>query len=236
MFSNVIFSEKNLEFLKSNVNINIDNNQLAVRDSVNDLGLIIDEDFRFKSHINQIVKKSYYALKLLYSSSGVLDFRLRKKLCETLVLPFLNYGFILYYSCLDVATKYRLQKIQNSCCRFVYGLNKFEHVSAKIKELGWLKIDQLYKYHLSMYTYKILKTSSPRNVRDLFRTRATVNNINSLRSKMNLHMPRFRTSLYQRSVVFNMIKLYNSQPLFHKNLSLTVFRKKIKYLILNSTI
>ncbi|CAH1986946.1 unnamed protein product [Acanthoscelides obtectus] len=87
-------------------------------------------------------------LKLLYTNRYILNFKTRKKLAETLVLSLINYSIAVYFPCLDYVTRYRVQKIQNSCCRFVCGLRKFSHVSKKINELRWLRVDQLFTYNL----------------------------------------------------------------------------------------
>lgn len=69
---------KSKEFLKHNTKIKIGGNTLAVTSSVKNLGLIIDDDFRFKSHVNSVVKKSYFALKILYSNHHILNFKQKK--------------------------------------------------------------------------------------------------------------------------------------------------------------
>ena len=76
-FKNVLFD---------NINIKFANIKLPVLHTVRNLGLVIDDDFRFKTHISNIIKKSYVALKLLYSNYLLLNFKLRKKLCESLIL------------------------------------------------------------------------------------------------------------------------------------------------------
>ena len=221
--------KKDQETIDKKIKISLNNDQLKLVNTVKNLGLIIDSDLRFKNHVSGIIKKSYVALKLLYSNYQILNFKLRKKLCETLVLPFLHYCLVIYYPCLDQITKYRLQKIQNNCCRFIFKLKKYDHVTVKIKELAWLKIEKLYQYHLAVFTYRMFSTSTPSYLRDKFHSRRSTYNINTnLRHSFKLSMPKFYTSIFQRSLTHNIVKLYNSVDLFQENVSVNNFRKKIK--------
>jgi hypothetical protein len=95
------------------------------------------------------------ALKLLYSNYHILNFKMRRKLCESLVVSHLNYCLIIYYPCLDQKTKSRLQKIQNFCCRFILKLRKYDHISTKINELRWLFVENIFQYQLSVFAFKI---------------------------------------------------------------------------------
>ena len=52
----MIFGNKNnVHFLKDNLNINIDGVALPIVDSTKNLGLIIDNDFRFKGHVKKML-------------------------------------------------------------------------------------------------------------------------------------------------------------------------------------
>ena len=59
----------------------------------------------FKKHVSLIVRKSYIALKLLYNNLNIINFKLRKKFCETPVLSILNYYNVVYYSYLHKITQ-----------------------------------------------------------------------------------------------------------------------------------
>lgn len=158
---------------------------------------------------------------------------MRKKLCESLVLSILNYGFIVFYSCLDKITKLRLQKIQNSCCRFVYRIPRDERVSQRIVALGWLRVDDNYRYSLSVFFFNMLVTSSPPYLRGKFHFRSDDINVN-VRNLSSLSVPRYRTTLFRRSFSYNCVIIYNSLPENLKMLSLRQFRKQLRKILLLS--
>lgn len=225
-------SNKLRDILTTNLNLKLDNHPLSTVHKVKNLGIIFEDNLRFKEHVALLVRKTYVALKLLYTNISLINFKLRKKLCETLVLPILNYGNIVYYSCLDKLTQYRLQKIQNSCCRFVYRLKKFDRVSNKINDLGWLRVDNLYKYHLSVFLKTILQTDSPPYLRGKLVFRHNIHDAN-LRSINCLSLPRYRSTMFQRSFSYNAVTVFNSITPQLKTLPVNNFRRKVKLYFLS---
>lgn len=162
-----------------------------------------------------------------------MNFKLRKKLCETLVLSVLNYSLILCFPFLLKTTKYRLQLIQNYCCRFIYGLRKYDRVSAKINELGWLKIENLYKYYLGSLVYRILSTSIPPYLKCRLVHRGSLHD-RSIRHTNTLDMPRFRFATSSRGFTYNAVTVYNSIPASFKTRSEGFFKRSFKSLLLES--
>lgn len=220
-------NKKNINFVKENIKLKISDISLTVVNKVKSLGLIYDENLRFKEHVNLIVKKAYIALKLLYNNINIINFKLRKKLCESLVLPILHYCNVVYYSCLDKLTQNRLQKIQNSCCRFVYRIRKYHRTSSKINELGWLRVENIYKYNMSVFTHRILCTSSPPYLRKKLIFRNNIHDLN-LRHANKLSLPLYRLTLFRRSFSYNSVIIYNDINDVLKCLTVDNFRKKVK--------
>nr|CAI5817087.1 unnamed protein product [Callosobruchus analis] len=79
----------------------------------------------FYNHISNILQKSYIRLRLLYSNKSLLNFKIRKKLCESQIKSIFSYCSIVYYPCLDSTSRYRLSVAQNNCARFIFNLRKF---------------------------------------------------------------------------------------------------------------
>lgn len=142
----------------------------------------------------------------------------------------LNYCLINYYPCLDYLSKYRLQKIQNNCIRFIFKLRKFDHVSHKIAELKWLKIEKMFNYHLAVFAFKLFFTSQPSYLRIKFRFRRSMHDAN-LRFTNHLSMPLFHSEMFKRSLTYQVIKIFNSCNLFVTCISVNNFRKKYKEML-----
>lgn len=220
------------EYLKSNVHIYINNEEIIFVDSVKNLGLIFDKDFKFTNHVSMLIKKSYISLRLLFSNKNIINFKIRKKLCECIVLSVFNYCNMIYYPCLDLRDRNRLQKIQNTCCRLIYGLRKYDHISAKIKEIKWLKVTYIYQFHLLKFVHRLLLTSTPSYLRNKLKHRSQIHNLN-IRQTHTLTMPQHNTAMFEKSFSYNAVKHYNWLDQSFKVYSVTTFHSKLKQFLLN---
>ena len=108
--------------------LRLDGVTLGFSEVAKNSGLFIGVNLRFKDHLKMLLQKTYSRMKILYSNRYILNFKMRKKLCESLILFIFNYCNVVYYPCLDEITKNRLQYIQNVCCRLVHGLRKYDRV------------------------------------------------------------------------------------------------------------
>nr|CAH7729450.1 unnamed protein product [Callosobruchus chinensis] len=224
---------KKRQINQSEFDLKINGLSLSSSDAVKNLGLTFDNTLRFKEYVNLVLKKCYFGLKHLYVNKHILNFKTRKKLCEALLFPILAYYNIVYYSCLDVFTKNRLQKFQNSCCRFVFNLKKYDHVSDKINQLSWLRLDNAYQYHVATLTHKILTSQTPSYLYEKFACRRNNRDIN-FRYKKRLEIPFYTTSFFRRSFIYNAVKIYNEVDDTLKSLAVTRFKKRIKIHFLQS--
>lgn len=207
--------------------LNINDNQINTVNVAKNLGLFLDSKLRFHEHIARTVKKCYSALKILYTNVSIINFKIRKKMVETLVLSIINYCITVYYPCLDKITQYRLQKIQNSCCRFIFGLKKFDRVSEKINQLGWLNISNTFNLHMSVFVHRLFLTSSPSYLREKLIYRREIHNVN-IRFPSTLSLPKFRSAIFTRSFTYNACTIYNTLKNEFKSCSINGFRKKVK--------
>lgn len=191
--------------------IQIDNNRLTFANCGRNLGLYMDIHLNFDQHLKSMLKRSYVKMKLLYANRHLLNYKTRKKLCESLIMSIYSYCFIVYYPFLHVANKKRIQYVQNTCCRFVCGLRKYDHVSANIKKLGWLKCDNQYKYNFTLFSKKLNMHKQPIYLFEKLVYREAIHN-RALRDRNYLTMPQHRTSFFQKSFIYNCVFLYNRMP------------------------
>lgn len=207
-----------------NIGIQINNIKIPVLESSKNLGLIIDNNLRFRNHINMQIKKSFSILKLLYPQRHILSPKIKLQITNSLVLSLFDYCDVVYGPCLDVITKNRIQRVQNACVRFSLGIRKYDSVSAKIKEIGWLTMEKRRLYHTLCYYHKIITTKCPPYLYNKISYRTDVHHLN-LRHIGLITVPKHKTTTFERSFTYNMYKLYNNLPDFAKNFSLTKFKK-----------
>lgn len=214
-------------------NITLNGQKLTPKQECKNLGIYFDVQLRFTNHVNYLIKKSYGKLKSFYMHKDVLDPGVKLKLCDSLILSTLSYCDVLYWPALTKRDRLSLQKIQNSCIRYCYSLRKFDHISAKIAESGWLLLQERFLLHLSCLTFKINLHQEPTY---LYNKLVRGSNMHSRNTRhCNLYtVPKHRTSQFQKSFSYNATKVYNKLPPDIKICSSVVsFRKNVKkYLLL----
>ena len=215
------------EHIQNNMNIVINNETLSFSESVKYLGVIFDKNLRFKEHVKVLLQRVYVRLKLLYANKSILNYKVRKKLCESFVLPIFHYCDILYYFCLDTATKKRIQIAQNTCCRFINNLRKYDHITQHFQQLKWLNMESTARYHLVTFVHRLLLTCTPAYLRNKLIARNQIHNLN-IRHYYTLTMPQHSTSLFERSFSYHAIYHYNSVDIQFKTYKMDAFKKIIK--------
>jgi len=223
------------ERVKHKVVIQINNSNLPITESAKNLGIILDSDLRFKKHISTLTRKCFSILRLLFPSRHILSRETRALLCESLVLSNLNYCDVVYGPCLDSSDKNRVQRIQNSCIRFIYGVRRWSRVTHLLKPTGWLSMADRRSLHAACAFHKIIRTGVPQYLSRRVRYRTDVHNIN-IRRRDLLSIPRHRLEVYKRSFTYCISSIYNNLPAHLKSLSITSFKHKLKILLFEGQI
>lgn len=222
----LLCSRNKRQNLEKNMTIKVNGTVVNFSNTSKNLGMVIDSNLRFREHLKIVLQKSYMRLKLLYANKHILNYKMRKKLCETWIFSVFNYCNLIYYPCLDKIAQKRLQIVQNTCCRFVCNLRKFDHVSFKINQLGWLTLENMFKYHLLLFLYRLEKTKTPLYLYEKLVLRSSIHD-RQIRNNNMLTMPRHSSAIFERSFSYNAVKYHN----LHKpdiSLSTKKYRKFIK--------
>ena len=160
----IIFGfDYNINFLK---NMNLpgieirDGVYVPFDDTVTNLGVVMDSKLTWEPQVDAVSRKinrALYGLKLFRSCTTEV---LRKQLVGALVLSHLDYCFLVY---LDVTTnlQIRLQRLQNSCVRYVCGVSKYEHISPYRRKLQWLDLRGRREYFAAVLLYKLMNMGQP---------------------------------------------------------------------------
>lgn len=198
-------------FLLNNHSVFINNEKIPYYDSVKNLGMIMDKDLRFTKHISTCLQKAYLMLRFIYQNREYLSRQQKKMLCESLVLSKLNYGDAVYGPCLNSVDIFRIQKLQNSCLRLIFGIRKFERISHTLQTAEWLNMKNRRFLHSAALYSKVITNKIPPYLFNKITYRSDVHNIN-IRFKGNLTPPMHATEIFKRSFSFNIVCCLNNLP------------------------
>lgn len=229
----MLFASRNsFNFLKENMHISLDGTLLVFEQCSKILGITLDSDLRFREYVKRLMQKSYSSLRLLYSERHAMSINIKITLCNALVLSHFNYCDFVYGSCLDLRDKHRIQSVQNACCRFVFSLRKYDHISAEFKSLNWLNMETRRVHHLGVYVHRILNTDNvPKSIKGKFISRSSMHSVN-IRYPNVYVTPRHRTAKFERAFIYKAIKLYNTLPTEFKIYNINKFKYKFKNMLL----
>ena len=223
-------SEHDLPPLKLNGDI------LEKKSSVKNLGVIFDENMSWTDHLNTSICKAYGRLKQAYKFRKFLSLESRFTLIETYILSLFNYGDPLF---LNISAKLsnKIQRVQNSCMRFVFGLRKYDHISPAFGKNKTLNMENRRKMHALILMHKITIGEAPEYLSEKIVRHADLHDYNT-RGRENIAVQRVNTSLRSNTFFISISKLYNQiMPLINENnperISVGMFKTKCKKYITN---
>jgi len=227
----VLFGSARLrESMIGDVRIQVNDVLVPPENCIKNLGLLCDSELRFRNHVRKLLQKSYSTLKVLYSNRYILNQNLRIILCDSLILSNFNYCDVVYHSCIDAHDKKRIQTVQNSCLRFIYGLRRRERISHMTEEAGWLCMADRRSLHAACAYHTIIRNETPPYLYNKIKFRTDVHNIN-VRRKDLLDIPKHNLETFKRSFTYCAPNVYNKIPAIIKNKSVPAFRTALKRLL-----
>lgn len=201
---------------------------------VKDLGLLIDNNLTWAPQVAEVSRKVFATISSLKRWKNFLPFKTKVALANSLLLPLLDYADIVYID-LSEQLLNKLERLQNMCIRFIFGLRKFDHISQHRQQLGWLPIRQRRNMHALSLLFNILyHPYTPPYLKERFKFLGHDTDFN-LRSRSNnlLVLPPSRSSSYSNSFTCRVIKLWNSLPInIRQAESINIFKNRLyKYYI-----
>lgn len=225
----LIFGYKRQE-VQSKLKIMVDNKELSAVSCAKNLGVELDVDLRFKKHTAKLLQRAYCNLKMLYPHRKILDIPTKIKITDTLVLSHFNYCDVLYGTCLDVRDTARIEKVQKSCLRYIYGIRKYDRISHKLKEAKWMNMATRRRLHSLTLFHSIIINKSPPYLYEKIQFRTDIHNLN-LRHRGLISPTPHRSALFERSFTFNIYSMYNNLDVKCKNSSLGEFKIKARKIL-----
>ena len=233
----IIGSRNNLKIL-SNMNlpaIEMGGRPLKRKIEVYNLGVLVDENLTLEIHNDNTIAKAYGKLKNAYRAKNFLDRKSKIAVVEYYILSQLNYCNIIMQN-LSQSTKSKIQKLQNACTRFIFGLKKYDHISEHFRQLNVPNMENRRKLHSATLMHKITTKKAPTYLCSKICYRNALH-MHNTRGNVKLHIPIYR-NVYGRDRFFRKVaQSYNSLmdiDGFNLGMSIANFKKKLKqHLIAN---
>ena len=128
--------------------------------TVKNLGVIIDSELNFNTHINHVTKIAFFHLRNIARIRAYLSLDDAKTLIHAFVFSRLDYCNALF-SGLPKKTTDRLQLVQNAAARVLTKTKMREHITPVLASLHWLPVVFRIEFKILLLVYKALNGLAP---------------------------------------------------------------------------
>ncbi len=186
-------------------------------ESASNLGVILETDLSFSSHVKAVTKSAYYHLKniaRIRCSSQELELDVSSQDLEKLVHAFIT-SRVDY--CNDLLTGLpkktirQLQLIQNAAARILTRTRKSEHITPVLRSLHWLPVTFRIDFKVLLLVYKSLNGLGPKYMADMITEYKPNRPLRSLGSSQ-LEIPRVHTKQGESAFSYYAARSWNQLP------------------------
>ena len=147
------------------------NEKITPSPVVKSLGILFDEYLTFEKQVDTVVKTCNMHLRNLRVIGSKLSYDLKRQLIHCLIFSKLDYCNGLLYGLPDYLIN-KLQKVQNSCVRFLFGneaIQRWDRVSSFLKQAHFLPVRRRIEYKIALTVFKCLNNMAPQYVSKLIK-------------------------------------------------------------------
>ena len=141
---------------------------------------------------------------------------------KTLFLPYINYACCIW-GMTTKANLDRIQRLQNSALRIIYGFSRSEHVTPYRTKYSLFNVRQIIHRFTCNFIHKELKLGSERSYFQQYFYYSAFS-----QDQQRLFLPCARLSCRQRTIFFQGIQMYNKLPTTFRGESYGIFKKLVK--------
>ena len=211
-----------------NLKLHIDGDEIERVTTFKYLGMMLDCELNFESHVSYIYRKACCKLTLLRKTRICMNSKVANQLYKSLILPQIDYCDVVYM----VASKSSLvdlQKIQNICCRIILKTDNRTHIADMNKKLYLIPLNERRETHLSQICHKAVYDEPKHSLHKFFNRIQNRNNRNTRwRNQMHMLVPDRRSNKGRLGIAYrgpmhwnklsNELKLIRNHNTFKTNL------------------
>ena len=200
---------------RSNFNISVGNKILDHVHSMKYLGVTIDDDLKWRSHLTNISKKINMNNARIRKIGKILPQAVKLKVHNSISLPVLDYASTVWGNFSQSILQY-MNRLEHKCARSITG--NFDYVNTRGADLMKLTNMSYFRNRLDYFTsvimYKAIHGLAPDNIANnvLFTYEVSNRNLRTF-DNMDLYKPRPFCDLFKKSLQYYGPTTWNSLPL-----------------------
>jgi len=224
----ILGSVQRTRTLPSFPHVNVAGTSVNFSPTIKTLGVIVDSNLTFDSHVQTLCKSCYYHIRALRHIRSSITTDTAKSIACAIVGSRLDYANSLLFG-ISNANLSKLQRVQNTLARTVLNSNLQSMDSGSaLKHLHWLPVNYRIQFKIASLTYKILSTQQPVYLYSLLSNYLPTRSLRSSNSNL-LTASRVSSVIGSRAFRHCAPKIWNSLPLdVRLSKSVSTFRSKLK--------
>ena len=200
---------------------------LKAKDTVRNLGVLLDSDLNFNSHMKAITKSAFYHLKNIAKLRGFMSKDDLEKLIHAFISSRVDYCNGLFTG-LPKKNLKQLQMIQNAAARILTKTKRTDHITPILKYLHWLPVSYRIDFKALLLVFKSLNGIGPKYLSDMFQQYVPLRSLRS-QHKFLLVKPTVQTKQGEAALSHYAVHLWNQLPEDIKNAPTTFsFKSRLK--------
>lgn len=187
-------------------NIYLDEIKIDFVTTFNYLGVVIDENLNFKTHINMVANKISRVVGIMKKLKNFIPKSALMHIYNSLILCHINYGLVVWGGYLGITN--RLEKLQKSAIRTMNNLKYNAHTDPYFKRDNLLKLRDLRALHDLTFCYRFIHNMLP----EYFckKLSSIPSHVHSTRQFGQLRIPSVRHDFARNSISYRYPKIYNN--------------------------
>ena len=185
--------------------IAIENNVIEYVNEFNFLGIMLDTHLTWKPHANFVASKLNKVNAILTKIKNFIPKHTLRTLYNTLILPHLNYGILVWGT-----NSIKLQKIQKKSIRLIQLAKYNAHTEPIFKELKLLKLTDLCTLHELKFCYKLENRILPQYFYTGMFQKLSNTHEYQTRGNNNYALPAIKHSFAKMSIRFKIAYSFNN--------------------------
>ena len=185
------------------INVQINGTKIERVESFNFLGIMLDENLTWKSHIEMVGKKISKVTGILYRLKNIFPENVLFVLYNSLIVSYINYGLLLWG-----VHVHKLELLQKKALRFMTNSGYIAHTTPLLIKHGLLNVRDMYKLKLLKFYYKLAYDLLPPYF-NYYTEIIEQKPVRILRHQY-IHAPQIKRVYAECSPLFQLIKLINS--------------------------
>ncbi|KAL0150468.1 hypothetical protein M9458_054285 [Cirrhinus mrigala] len=192
------------------VNAYLDSRGHTTKNQVRNLGVILESDLSFSSHVKAVTKSAYYHRKNIARIRCFVSSQDLEKLVHAFITSRVDYCNGLLTG-LPKKTIRQLQLIQNAAARILTRTRKSEYITPVLRSLHWLPVIFRIDFKVLLLIYKSLNGLGPKYIADMLTEYKPNRPLRSLGSSQ-LEIPRVHTKQGESAFSHYAARSWNQLP------------------------